>query len=90
MALRPRNPEPWHSSHPPFSKKVRAAFFDTRRGEATPKGTVETWEDVQAVFAVSEKAYAKAATIKDRGYYFDILEFKKNQENNMTPTTPSG
>jgi len=42
-----------------------------------------------AVFAVSEKAYAKAATIKDRGYYFDFLEFKKNQENSMTPTTPS-
>jgi aspartate aminotransferase-like enzyme len=42
-----------------------------------------------AVFAVSDKAYAKAATIKDRGYYFDFLEFKKNQENSMTPTTPS-
>jgi len=42
-----------------------------------------------AVFAVSEKAYAKAATMKDRGYYFDFLEFKKNQENSMTPTTPS-
>ena len=27
--------------------------------------------------------------MKDRGYYFDILEFKKNQENSMTPTTPS-
>jgi len=42
-----------------------------------------------AVFAVSEKAYTKAATMKDRGYYFDFLEFKKNQENSMTPTTPS-
>jgi aspartate aminotransferase-like enzyme len=42
-----------------------------------------------ALFTVSEKAFAKAATIKDRGYYFDFLEFKKNQENSMTPTTPS-
>ena len=42
-----------------------------------------------AVFTVSEKAFAKAATIKDRGYYFDFLEFRKNQENSMTPTTPS-
>jgi aspartate aminotransferase-like enzyme len=42
-----------------------------------------------SVFAVSEKAFAKAETIKDRGYYLDFLEFKKNQEKNMTPTTPS-
>ena len=53
----------------------------TQKALALPAGA--------AVFAVSEKAYAKAATIKDRGYYFDLLEFKKNQESNMTPTTPS-
>ena len=53
----------------------------TQKALALPAGA--------AVFACSEKAFAKAATIKDRGYYFDILEFKKNQENSMTPTTPS-
>jgi aspartate aminotransferase-like enzyme len=53
----------------------------TQKALAMPAGA--------AVFAVSEKAYAKAATIKDRGYYFDFLEFKKNQETSMTPTTPS-
>jgi aspartate aminotransferase-like enzyme len=53
----------------------------TQKALALPAGA--------AVFTVSEKAYAKAATIKDRGYYFDFLEFKKNQENDMTPTTPS-
>jgi aspartate aminotransferase-like enzyme len=53
----------------------------TQKALALPAGA--------AVFTVSEKAYAKAATIKDRGYYFDLLEFKKNQESNMTPTTPS-
>ena len=53
----------------------------TQKAFALPAGA--------AVFAVSEKAYAKAATIKDRGYYFDFLEFKKNQESSMTPTTPS-
>jgi len=53
----------------------------TQKALALPAGA--------AVFAVSEKAYAKAATIKDRGYYFDFLEFKKNGENSMTPTTPS-
>ncbi|MEO6845906.1 MAG: alanine--glyoxylate aminotransferase family protein, partial [Chthoniobacterales bacterium] len=36
----------------------------------------------------SEKAFEKAATISDRGYYFDFLEFKKNQADHMTPSTP--
>ncbi len=42
-----------------------------------------------ALFAVSERAFERAATVKDRGYYFDFLEFKKNQESDMTPSTPS-
>lgn len=42
-----------------------------------------------AVFTVSERAFARAAEIKDRGYYMDFLEFRKNHESNMTPTTPS-
>jgi aspartate aminotransferase-like enzyme len=41
-----------------------------------------------ALFAASERAFARAGTIKDRGYYFDFLEFRKNAENNMTPSTP--
>jgi aspartate aminotransferase-like enzyme len=40
-------------------------------------------------FSVSEKAFDRARQQKDRGYYFDFLEFKKNQDDNMTPTTPS-
>ncbi len=40
------------------------------------------------LFAASEKAFEKAATMTDRGYYFDFLEFRKNQENDMTPSTP--
>jgi aspartate aminotransferase-like enzyme len=42
-----------------------------------------------SLFSVSEKAFARAGKQKDRGYYFDFLEFKKNQEDDMTPTTPS-
>ncbi len=42
-----------------------------------------------SLFSVSEKAFARATKVNDRGYYFDFLEFKKNQENDMTPTTPS-
>jgi aspartate aminotransferase-like enzyme len=41
-----------------------------------------------ALFSASEKAFARAATMKDRGYYFDFLEFRKNQEQDMTPSTP--
>src|ERR1700744_4067417 len=42
-----------------------------------------------AVFVCSPAALAKAATAKDRGYYFDFIEFQKNGEQSMTPSTPS-
>ena len=42
-----------------------------------------------ALFSISEKALARAAEVKGRGYYFDFLEFQKNHEGNMTPSTPS-
>ena len=41
------------------------------------------------VFTCSPGALAKAASLKDRGYYFDFVEFQKNAEQNMTPSTPS-
>ncbi len=53
----------------------------TQKALALPPGT--------ALFACSPAALAKAATIKERGYYFDFLEFQKNGEQNMTPSTPS-
>src|SRR5436853_6614304 len=42
-----------------------------------------------SLFSVSEKAFGRAEKQKDRGYYLDFLEFKKQQTNWMTPTTPS-
>src|SRR5207249_6678375 len=42
-----------------------------------------------SLFSVSEKAFARAQKQKDRGYYFDFLEFKKQQAEWMTPSTPS-
>ncbi len=42
-----------------------------------------------ALFAVSERAFARAEEVADRGYYFDLIEFKKNHESNMTPSTPA-
>jgi len=42
-----------------------------------------------SVFTVSQAALDRAATINDRGYYFDLHEFQKNAEKRMTPSTPS-
>lgn len=41
------------------------------------------------VFTCSPSALVKAAGQKDRGYYFDFVEFQKNAVENMTPSTPS-
>ncbi len=41
-----------------------------------------------AFFSVSEKGMKRAAEVKGRGYYFDFLEFQKNHEGDMTPSTP--
>jgi aspartate aminotransferase-like enzyme len=41
-----------------------------------------------ALCSVSKRALDRAATTPNRGYYFDLLEFQKNHENGMTPSTP--
>src|ERR1700741_33033 len=53
----------------------------TQKAFALPPG----W----AVFVCPPAALARAATMKDRGYYFDFVEFQKNAEQSMTPSTPS-
>ena len=55
-------------------------LLGTQKALALPPG--------MALFAISEAALAKAATVKDRGYYFDFVEFRKNADNFMTPSTP--
>jgi aspartate aminotransferase-like enzyme len=42
-----------------------------------------------SLFTCSAAAMERAADSKDRGYYFDFLEFRKNAEQSMTPSTPS-
>ncbi|MFT6182179.1 MAG: aspartate aminotransferase-like enzyme [Akkermansiaceae bacterium] len=42
-----------------------------------------------AVFVTSDAALERAASVKDRGYYFDFCEFAKNDEKDNTPSTPS-
>ena len=53
----------------------------TQKAFAIPPGA--------GVFVCSKAALAKSALAKDRGYYFDLVEFQKNAEQNMTPSTPS-
>jgi len=60
---------------------VDVVLAGTQKALAMPPGT--------AIFVCSSAALAKAATMKDRGYYFDFVEFQKNAEQNMTPSTPS-
>jgi aspartate aminotransferase-like enzyme len=42
-----------------------------------------------ALMSVSKRALERAAKVPNRGYYFDLIEFQKNHENGMTPSTPS-
>ena len=61
--------------------QIDVLLAGTQKAFALPPGV--------AVFVCSPAALARAATLKDRGYYFDFLEFQKNAEQNMTPSTPS-
>jgi len=42
-----------------------------------------------ALLTVSERAFNRAKSIDGRGYYFDFIEFLKNHEKGMTPSTPA-
>lgn len=41
-----------------------------------------------SLISVSKRALDRAAKTPGRGYYFDFVEFQKNHENGMTPSTP--
>ena len=60
---------------------VDVLLAGTQKAFALPPGLT--------VFVCSPAALAKAATAADRGYYFDLVEFQKNAEQSMTPSTPS-
>jgi aspartate aminotransferase-like enzyme len=65
--------------------------FDALGIDVLLAGTQKAWAMPPgfAVFVCSPAALAKASTAKDRGYYFDFVEFQKNAEQSMTPSTPS-
>jgi aspartate aminotransferase-like enzyme len=53
----------------------------TQKAFALPPG--------MAIFTCSKAALEKASKQNDRGYYFDFVEFEKNAQQSMTPSTPS-
>ena len=61
--------------------RVDVLLAGTQKAFALPPGL--------AVFTCSPAALSKAAKSADRGYYFDFVEFQKNAEQSMTPSTPS-
>src|SRR5262249_36397016 len=61
--------------------RVDVLLAGTQKAFALPPGLT--------VFTCSPAALSKAARAADRGYYFDFVEFQKNAEQNMTPSTPS-
>ncbi len=65
--------------------------FDNLGIDVLLAGTQKAWAlpPGLAVFICSENALKRAENTKGRGYYFDFLEFQKNAEKNMTPSTPS-
>lgn len=65
--------------------------FDQLGIDVLLAGTQKAWAIPPglAVFVCSEAALSRAEKTKGRGFYFDFLEFQKNAEKNMTPSTPS-
>jgi aspartate aminotransferase-like enzyme len=53
----------------------------TQKGFGLPAGLT--------VFTASARAMERAKAVKDRGYYFDFLEFEKYHQRNQTPATPA-
>lgn len=58
-----------------------ALVFGSQKALALPPGL--------AIICVSERLMKKAATVKDRGYYFDLVEIKKFADKDLPLTTPA-
>jgi predicted phosphoserine aminotransferase len=60
---------------------IDVCLSSTQKGFGLPPGF--------AVCSVSDKALKKAATVPNRGFYFDFLVFDEYDAKDQTPTTPS-
>lgn len=58
---------------------IDVCLASVQKALATPPGL--------AVFSVSDKAMERAKEVKNRGHYFDFLQFAKNHEKNQTIST---
>jgi aspartate aminotransferase-like enzyme len=61
--------------------KIDICLASTQKAFGIPPGA--------AVFTASERAYERAKTITGRGYYFDLLGFRKSAQKGQTVVTPS-
>lgn len=59
---------------------IDCCIFGVQKALALPPGL--------SVFTASDRSIERAKTVKDRGYYFDFLEFASNDEKDNTPSTP--
>ena len=60
---------------------VDVAFASSQKCFALPPGLT--------VAAVSERAFARAKQVPNRGYYFDFIDMLKYYQRNQTPATPA-
>ncbi|MHC4392021.1 MAG: pyridoxal-phosphate-dependent aminotransferase family protein, partial [Planctomycetota bacterium] len=60
---------------------VDALLFGVQKGVALPPGL--------ACVAISERAHARAEQAENRGYYFDLLTYRKYHGRGQTPSTPA-
>jgi predicted phosphoserine aminotransferase len=60
---------------------IDVCLASTQKGFALPPGF--------AICSVSARTLERAKQVKNRGYYFDFLEFDNFDAKNQTPTTPS-
>lgn len=60
---------------------IDVMIASTQKALALPPGL--------CLFSVSQKAIDRAKTVKNRGFYFDYLEFLDIHQQNMTHTTPA-
>jgi len=90
-ALKPKYPEVMFIVDAVSSMSAVPLKFDELGIDVLMAGTQKAFAlpPGLTVFVCSSPALAKAAKMSDRGYYFDFVEFQKNAEQNMTPSTPS-
>jgi predicted phosphoserine aminotransferase len=60
--------------------KIDLALTSSQKAFALPPG--------MAFAAVSDRVLERARQVKNRGYYFDLIEMEKSLEKNNTPSTP--